>query len=764
MLNKLIKVENLIYLGLLGIIISPLIYFFPEGLSAYREFFRFIFIAIVIGNISLLFFSLEKNNNTSLVLQWPERKFSPAVKYILLVILGASLLGLFGVLANQLFPFLPYPQLQNSLPFLIVFQSIAITLQVLLKSEVIRFSRIIEGALFHHSIEDALIIWYSNNKIWIEAFIISFVIICLLYGSKLFFLSYSTDDYARFLGAKGGFFLSQLSGRWGSDIFSSYVFNNDIHILPYWNTLVALFFYTSSSVLTARIWDITNRLSIILLSLLCLVTPYVAHSLYFNTNTSVPIAIFLAILGFYLFLKHKKHSVFFVFLLTIAISTYQTTLQLLLVIIVGYIFSSYILQPILNKKTKEIVQTVLLAITLIVLSYGLSLFVNETILEAMGTTRGGRLASATELKTLAVYWDRITNIYGTFLKDLPLLYFSNGLSIINKILIIFTGLCSIFILIKKRDEKIKVCAGLLSILSLPIILYLPSITGVVIPLRAHFSIGWFIAFSLIVLAPTNSLIRNLQITLALTVILLSTLYINIFFYNAHRQTQADIFRSNEIVSRIRQLPEYTKEPIKFLILGTKSFRVSGWKWHQDALNTPWSKYRIFKHFTDFSFSRITPEEKASILTKLFISRHVPTFPDKNSIRIIDGVAVLILNMKHIPIKYHSKEIFDRLFHTKKPIHITPEGLQVYFDQKSNILAYKKDNISESDTNLRYFLYVHSQDNAGIINMDFNFFDMGIKTDSGMLILRKLPNSEIKKIQTGQYLSTGRFWDTTFELQ
>ena len=134
----------------------------------------------------------------------------------------------------------------------------------------------------------------------------------------------------------------------------------------------------------------------------------------------------------------------------------------------------------------------------------------------------------------------------------------------------------------------------------------------------------------------------------MSLIILNVYYINVFYYAATRQSQSDNSRVNQIVNRIRINRNYINEPIAFKIIGEKSFPVIDWYSEQDALNKPWSKYCVFKYFTDLNFTEMTNEEylgfKKTIVQK---NETLYPYPGKNSIIVRDNKAVLFLDTKAI---------------------------------------------------------------------------------------------------------------------
>jgi len=132
-----------------------------------------------------------------------------------------------------------------------------------------------------------------------------------------------------------------------------------------------------------------------------------------------------------------------------------------------------------------------------------------------------------------------------------------------------------------------------------------------------------------------------------------------------KQTRSDIIRTNQIVNRIftsQGLKQENNETLNFLILGEKKFHmISKYLNKQNkldeasrgplyfelqAFNLSWSKYEIFKHFTDFDFNQVTIDQKNKIIKQLSSKIElINEYPGLGSIQQIDNTVILVLDKK-----------------------------------------------------------------------------------------------------------------------
>jgi len=216
----------------------------------------------------------------------------------------------------------------------------------------------------------------------------------------------------------------------------------------------------------------------------------------------------------------------------------------------------------------------------------------------------------------------------------------------------------IFLIKNTTTKKIKILSILLLIilfLTIPLIINLPLITGNRVPARAHYAIGWILAGLFIIqMISFKGVFKTMSSILAISIIIVSTYYINVFFDAASRQTSSDIIRINQIANRILTDKNYISEPLKFRIIGRKSFPVGGWHFGNQALNSGWSKYSSFKKFTDLKYTKMNNKEYNEVADYLIQKGEtINTYPGKNSIVVYENKAILFLNLDKEPNKINT---------------------------------------------------------------------------------------------------------------
>ncbi len=609
--------------------------------------------------------------------------------------------------------------------------------------------------------------FFFDNSREIKLFLFLFLITVIIYGGKLFFNSLATDDFGRFY-SKGSQQASWL-GRWMAGIINEYIFTGLLQILPYFNGILGVFSFTLSGFLTAKFFNRKNVIEISIITLLIAVTPFFAHNFYFNTNVSVWITTLIGVIGLVLAYRRNKLLKLLGFLfLVITIGTYQAIIQ----VAVAMVTLKAIIDIIESKniqEVKKIIFEAFLYIGFIFLAFIVSNIINILYMEYYHLKSCCRYKNSLHIVNLHTYIERIISIYKrAYELSFGLLYFRNQFALLYKATIIATVLGIIFFIIKNNDNKeMKVVSILLSgiLLSfIPLIINLPLITGNGIPTRAYYVIGWIISgFFAIQVISYRGVFKAISFLLAVSIIILSSYYINVFYYAANRQTIADIIRANQIVNRIRVNTNYRTEPIELRVVGRKSFSVVGWRSAQQALNTLRSKYAVFKNFTDLRFTVMSDKDYKEMI-KYIVQKYkkVNSYPGKNSIIVYNNKVLLILNPEEInrdiAIYRFMYELKD-----KKPDIISKFDLYI----TSKGLYYFKKPCTKEDIKATFFLHVYPKDKTklpprarkyGFKNMDFRFQYKGIMKDRVCIAYIKLPDYKIEKIETGQFKGRKRYWD------
>ncbi len=602
--------------------------------------------------------------------------------------------------------------------------------------------------------------YFLRNKTYIVLFCVLFVLNLLIYGQRLVGNVLAWEDFMRFLRDAG----TQVSvGRWFNGWVGKYVLTKELHILPYFNTVVGVFSFTLAGFLTALLFKQKRPLPIAVVTLLCSTAPYVTHNFFFNTNTIAWITTAWGVLGFYLFCTKKtvlRGAVFFI-LLVLSIGAYQTIIQVLLAIV---LIQS--MQRIYGKEKREILQEFLRALFYIVficVAFFVSSYINVLFIKFNEWHVETKSATLLEWQSLKKYAQNIISSYASFMNLGNIIRYKIQYIILYMLMtIIATGTMLVLFVKERKALKIKILTLIGFVLLIPLIAELPALLGKYTAIRAYFTVSWFIAgffvFVYEAFEKQQSLygvLRNSVLFIIGCILTTNVLYANVFFYTVHRQTQSDIIRANQIVSRIRQDPNYKSEttPLKFKIVGEKRFAVTGSRWLPGVL-PGWSKYNIFTHFTDLNFVKMSDETFENLENKLAKKEGVyHTYPAQNSIIVNDKNVVLFLDARRINAKifYQNRERYT-------PVAQFSEFRMYY---QNNLLCYLKENLSEAEKNTPVFLHVVPENAVmlseqrrayGYEGRDFLFSELGVRNKANVLFAcQTLPSYPIKEIHTGQYV-------------
>ena len=507
--------------------------------------------------------------------------------------------------------------------------------------------------------------YFHNNWNNIRLFLLLFLVNVFIYGQHLFFHSLATDDYARFL-QKSGFHQISWNGRWGADLFNS-ILSGPLHTLPYFNILLGIFFVTLAGFLTSFLWKQKQKFTIIMVTLLCSVNIYFAKNFFFITNISTWFTTFLGVYALHLFYSRSTwKKTLSLFMLIFSIGAYQTIVQVCLMIIIVRVTLD--LWQIKNRKEiYTIFKENFFAILFVGLSAIFSFFITETLIKIYNFTKGGRLAVS------SFYPEEIIKVLVT----IPLYFF----------------LIILLAFYHKPDKRVIFwrCFYLfIFFLAAHIIIDFSSFfTGYSADVRARYPEAWLLSAFFIFSFYSYKFLKNLSILFVSLLLVIQILFINVYFYHSNRQTEMDILRVNQIVTQIRSNFNYNKEPISFYIQGEKQFSNKNLllqsqpkklisqqqlkdKIFQTVLNflaqvfiigtdqqvlaTGWSKYNVFRHFTDFNFKKMKENSYKKIEEELIEKgKIIYPYPAKNSIFVEDNKVILFLDTTSINEKINSKK-------------------------------------------------------------------------------------------------------------
>ncbi len=591
-----------------------------------------------------------------------------------------------------------------------------------------------------------------------------------IYGGRLFFYSLAPDDYARFYD--GGGEQASWLGRWSASIINQNIFTGSTHILPYINGLLGVFSFTLSGFLTAKFFNRSNILEISIVTLLIAVSPFVAHNLHFSTNISAWLMTLFGVIG--LILAYKQSillKILGLLFLATAIGSYQTIIQITVAMVATKAMID-ILEANSLQDLKDIAVKAFSYIGFILLAFALSMLINELYLKYFHLSAQGRYVASETMVKLSALIGRIENMYSdAYNLSLGLLYFQSKLSFLYYSSVILGSFGGFIFLIKKNISKetkfISILLLIVLLMSIPLIINLPLVTGMGMRARAHFTIGWILSGLFILqMISYRGIVKSIALLTSISIIIVSVYYINVFFDAASRQTNADIIRAKEIVNRIRSEDYYAGEPLKLRIVGKASYAVIGWGL-ADAFSTNWSKYGIFKYFTDLNFIKMNDDEYLDAIK--FIADNnlkIKSYPARNSIVLFEDKAVLFLNKNDIEGRI-SKYKFENA--TEKKL-LVKSKFDIYL--VSNELFYIRHKCRWKYTHNNIFLNVYPVNTSdlppdsqkeGFQKINISLYRYGFSDENICMVAQKLPGFQIKKIDTGQYNESKIDWHETIKV-
>lgn len=258
----------------------------------------------------------------------------------------------------------------------------------------------------------------------------------------------------------------------------------------------------------------------------------------------------------------------------------------------------------------------------------------------------------------------VIRIYAFFPKVEYFFWFARPYAFIVILLLVgaFIAACGIAVASRQR-VKTKIFFILLGFVLLPVIKDLPVLAlPALLPMRAHYTLGWIIAgaAALMLQAPAGSraesfaeswagfALKNAAMVFSGFIIAISVLYINVFFFMAHRQTASDIARANNVVTQIRMQPRYEDErqPLRFRIVGGRLFTATGWRpeFDQQPFSATVAQYSLFENFTDLNFDVMGQSDYETIRATL-IARGalIAAYPSNNAVYVDGRNVVLFLD-------------------------------------------------------------------------------------------------------------------------
>ncbi len=144
------------------------------------------------------------------------------------------------------------------------------------------------------------------------------------------------------------------------------------------------------------------------------------------------------------------------------------------------------------------------------------------------------------------------------------------------------------------------------------------------------------------------------------------------------------------------------------------------------------------------------------------------------IELPNGVIFKKTDKNHSEVIERHRQLYDETISAKATIHLRSKfGFDMYIDTNKNTLtyvksrSYAKSRCSYADTQAKFFLHIYPKNRddlsesrrpQGFDNLDFYFYQYGVRFDGKCMAVVPLPEYQISSIRTGQYTNEGPIWE------
>ena len=241
---------------------------------------------------------------------------------------------------------------------------------------------------------------YANNKKNINLFFVCLILALVAYGPKLFFQSYASDDYANYMIEPSWYYFNSWLGRWAGSLLNHFFFSANQHVLPYFNSVLAISLLVATGIVVSLTWEIKQRVPIALISLLIALSPYWANNLWFNVNTGVSIGLLVSAIAIWMLCNKNTWPYYLLATLLLAIGAgiYQPIVEAVGIIVIGQLYIRLINADNLESLKRVFFQFSLLS-GIVIIANVISIGINQLTLSIADTTvrEGARYDEALSL-------------------------------------------------------------------------------------------------------------------------------------------------------------------------------------------------------------------------------------------------------------------------------------------------------------------------------------------------------------------------------
>ena len=467
----------------------------------------------------------------------------------------------------------------------------------------------------------------------------AFLFLIFTYSYQAILPAFNADDVIQIQEVSNDSYTFLGSGRWGYFFIFNWVQQaSPSGIFATFLGSIALFF---SAIYASRIIGIKSGIATLLFVLASTVSIYFGFLFAFDsTRLAYPIAVFLAIYGFYCF--YNKNHIIAIGLIALSLAFYQSALQ-----VVATVFLISVLYGALLNTTRGTWKNLLLGCIVLLASMAVYLFFTKLLYYFLNFQLSDRMG----INVFAFIENYKILAKNLFYYIVP---FSNkaswymGYRVNVPVVIIFLTFISILLLnIRASQRKLLVLFSFVLSLFSPYALAFVS-TEVSFPPRSLIAIAslhaaW-LALSL------ELLLRNRISSCALVIIgavLIAThsMQINKKAFDDYLVSQEDLFATNRIISRIEQVayPQMVADPLKKLpiaVIYSQPLPAGARGDVGTARAAPWSKDWIFRLIDNrFVVASAEAQDQAKIAAKNHAS-----WPAPDAVFLLDdGTVVVVIN-------------------------------------------------------------------------------------------------------------------------
>lgn len=492
-----------------------------------------------------------------------------------------------------------------------------------------------------------------NDKRFIACIVATYLVGIIAHGFVLTNLNLSHDSLNEFFAGSAYYVWKIQLGRYIAPFYSK--LTGTICIYPWSNGLIGILWIAISVYLLVNIFDIQNKLNIVLISMIFVVNKTVTSVLatYTHEFGAYMFALLLACLAAYLW-KNKKGYISIVLqivLLFLSAGIYQAYITVYLMIII--IFSLTELRN--NQKIKNVLTNGLkgvVAVIIALVGYYLVFKLIMAITNIEPLSNGYNSVSNIE-NLISNFPVTLLNSYSIGIKEI----FTPSDSTINNILFntvnsLLITLGIIYQIISTRKELSNL------ILSICLILLTPLICSLMYLLSGSYhdlmGYGIYILMLLaIVILDSKYNDNSYKIVvagLALLLTFFNTQTANALYVKKEIQDKSTYFYMTDMVSKLEECPDYRKYDSKVAIIGnffddyqtkelkdidiTGSYDVSGITYYDC-----WLSY--FENVLNYPIQLVSENEALSLKDNEEVL-NMPIFPTKGSIKKVNDIIVIKL--------------------------------------------------------------------------------------------------------------------------